>query len=237
MSKNGRRLHWKIKMKSQRGCWDISDWEWLCDNLYTDQAYQNRCRINTINRNKKIYNHCGGSRPFTKHMEAEEQKGKNVTFIENWCLMHQHRGNNGGVWINKEAEKTGKKLTGEFIKTKQQLADSEGTPFEDVIVPIPVQLDILAKELGTMKGKTIRGVGYGLKKDTFCPSVTGSTSNPTNAQLMRYIVLLEERLVSLEGERQPCTHDVDEEGVEEGNMDEENDEDVENDEDEDLDVI
>ncbi|PRQ31903.1 hypothetical protein RchiOBHm_Chr5g0040531 [Rosa chinensis] len=51
---------------------DISDWEWLCDNLYTDQAYQNRCRINTINRNKKIYNHCGGSRPFTKHMEAEE---------------------------------------------------------------------------------------------------------------------------------------------------------------------
>ncbi|PRQ43501.1 hypothetical protein RchiOBHm_Chr3g0469161 [Rosa chinensis] len=52
---------------------DISDWEWLCDNLYTDQAYQNRCRINTINRNKKIYNHCGGSRPFTKHMEAEEQ--------------------------------------------------------------------------------------------------------------------------------------------------------------------
>ncbi|XP_024197750.2 uncharacterized protein LOC112200977 [Rosa chinensis] len=203
---------------------DISDWEWLCDNLYTDQAYQNRCRINTINRNKKIYNHCGGSRPFTKHMEAEEQKGKNVTFIENWSLMHQHRGNNGGVWINEEAEKTG-------------MADSEGTPLEDVIVPIPMQLDILAKELGTMKGKTIRGVGYGLRKDTFCPSVPASTSNPTNAQLMRYIVLLEERLASLEGERQPSTHDVDEEGVEDGNVDEENDEDVENDEDKDLDVL
>ncbi|PRQ38809.1 hypothetical protein RchiOBHm_Chr4g0418081 [Rosa chinensis] len=106
------------------------------------------------------------------------------------------------------------------------MADSEGTPLEDVIVPIPMQLDILAKELGTMKGKTIRAVGYGLRKDTFCPSVPASTSNPTNAQLMRYIVLLEERLASLEGERQPSTHDVDEEGVEDGNVDEDEDLDV-----------
>lgn len=31
-------------------------------------------------------------------------------------------------------------------------------------------------------------------------------------QLMRYFVLLEERLASLEAERQPPTHEVDEEG-------------------------
>ncbi|PRQ50274.1 hypothetical protein RchiOBHm_Chr2g0131391 [Rosa chinensis] len=141
--------------------------------------------------------------------------------------MHQHRGSNGGVWINEEAEKTWKILIGELIKTKQQLVEFEGTPLEEVIVPIPMQLDILAKELGTMKGKTIRGVDYGLKKDRFCSSIPASTSNPTNAQLIRYIVLLDERLASLEGEKQPQppTHDVDEEGGEEG------------DEDEDLDVL
>ncbi|XP_062001388.1 uncharacterized protein LOC133718542 [Rosa rugosa] len=134
---------------------EISDWEWLCDYLYTDQAYQKRSKINTINRNKKKYNYCGGSLPFTKHMEAEEQKGKNVTYVENWGLMHQHRGSNGGVWINEEAERTGKNLIEELIKTKQQLAESEDTPFEDVVVHIPMKLDILAKELGTLKGKTI----------------------------------------------------------------------------------
>lgn len=111
-------------------------------------------------------------------------------------------------------------------KTKQQLAESEGTPLEDVIVPITMQLDILAKELGTMKGKTIRGVGYGLKKDTFCSSNHASTSNPTNSELMRYITLLEDRLASLEAERQPPTHDVDEEGDEDEESDEDEDDDL-----------
>ncbi|PRQ21407.1 hypothetical protein RchiOBHm_Chr7g0238901 [Rosa chinensis] len=115
----------------------------------------------------------------------------------------------------------------ELIKTKQQLAESEDTPFEDVVVSIPMQLDILAKELETMKGKTIRGVGYGIKKDRFCSSIPASTSNPTNAKLMRYIILLEERLTSLEGEKQPQppTHDVDKEGGE-GDEDEDEDMDV-----------
>ena len=112
-------------------------------------------------------------------------------------------------------------MIGELNKTKQQLAESEGTPLEDVIVPIPMQLDILAKELGTMKGKTIRGVGYGLKKDTFCSSSPASTSNPTTAELMRYIAVLEDQLTSLETERHPPTYDLDE-GDDE---DEESDED------------
>ncbi|PRQ16126.1 hypothetical protein RchiOBHm_Chr7g0180801 [Rosa chinensis] len=112
-----------------------------------------------------------------------------------------------------------KNLIGELIKIKQQLAESEGTPFEDVIMPIPLHSNLLAKELGTVKAKIIRGVGYGLQKDTFCSSIPTSTSNPTNAQLMRYIVLLEERFASLEGEEQPLTHDVDEEGGEEGDLD------------------
>lgn len=32
---------------------------------------QKRCKINANNRNMKEYNHCGGSRPFQKHMEAQ----------------------------------------------------------------------------------------------------------------------------------------------------------------------
>jgi hypothetical protein len=98
------------------------------------------------------------------------------------------------------------------------LVEFEGTLLEDVIVPIPMQLDILAEELGTMKGKTILGVGYDLKKDTFCSSIPASTSNPTNAELMRYIALLEDRLASLEDERQPPTYDVDEEGGEDEDL-------------------
>lgn len=105
-------------------------------------------------------------------------------------------------------------MIGELNKTNQQLTESEGTPSEDVIVPILMQLDILA-----MKGKTIRGVDYGMKKDTLCSSIYASTFNPTNAELMRYIVLLEDQLASLEVERQPPTHEVvDEEGYEDEHL-------------------
>ncbi|KAK9912315.1 hypothetical protein M0R45_036183 [Rubus argutus] len=49
----------------------INEWEWLCDELYTNEAYVKRCKINADNRNMKEYNQCGGSRPYPKYMEAQ----------------------------------------------------------------------------------------------------------------------------------------------------------------------
>ncbi|KAK9911051.1 hypothetical protein M0R45_034975 [Rubus argutus] len=48
----------------------MSEWEWLCDELFTDEAYQKRCKINSANRNKQEYDHLENSPPYPKHVEA-----------------------------------------------------------------------------------------------------------------------------------------------------------------------
>ena len=56
----------------------------------------------------------------------------------------------------------------ELQKEKQKLAEMQDTSIDKISVPISTQLEILTKEVGVMKGKTIRGLGYGPQRETIC---------------------------------------------------------------------
>ncbi|XP_021818655.1 uncharacterized protein LOC110760658 isoform X3 [Prunus avium] len=70
------------------------------------------------------------------------------------------------MWINEAAEIKGKKMNEEYEKAKQQVAESSGTPLDQVTLPIPQQLEIMTVELGVAKGKRIRGLGSSLRVES-----------------------------------------------------------------------
>ncbi|CAB4283414.1 unnamed protein product [Prunus armeniaca] len=59
-----------------------------------------------------------------------------------------------------------KKMNEEYEKAKQQVAESSGTPLDQVSLPIPQQLEIMTGELGVAKGKRIRGLGSSLRVES-----------------------------------------------------------------------
>ncbi|XP_021818654.1 uncharacterized protein LOC110760658 isoform X2 [Prunus avium] len=59
-----------------------------------------------------------------------------------------------------------KKMNEEYEKAKQQVAESSGTPLDQVTLPIPQQLEIMTVELGVAKGKRIRGLGSSLRVES-----------------------------------------------------------------------
>ena len=54
----------------------------------------------------------------------------------------------------------------EYEKAKQQVAESSGTPLDQVTLPIPQQLEIMIVELGVAKGKRIRGLCSSLRMES-----------------------------------------------------------------------
>ncbi|KAI5327749.1 hypothetical protein L3X38_027145 [Prunus dulcis] len=59
-----------------------------------------------------------------------------------------------------------KKMNEEYEKAKQQVAESSGTPLDQVTLPIPQQLEIMIVELGVAKGKRIRGLCSSLRMES-----------------------------------------------------------------------
>ncbi|XP_061994099.1 uncharacterized protein LOC133733983 isoform X2 [Rosa rugosa] len=200
----------------------IDEWEWLCDELFIDETYVKRSQVNAANRNQKEYNHCGGSRPYQKHMEAALKKGKNVSFVENWSTMHQHH---DGQWINEAAEQTGKKMLAELNQTKEKLAEVLGAAsLDEIEVPVSMQLDILANGIGVAKGRGIRGLGYGPRKEPVRYSESEKSANAsvteqkvieltaTVEKLLRHINHIEEQLATVEGYTIHHSSDDDDDG-------------------------
>lgn len=52
---------------------DITQSYFIIYCIFNVLLLQKRSQKNAENRNKKEYNHCGGSRPYQKHMEAAVQ--------------------------------------------------------------------------------------------------------------------------------------------------------------------
>ncbi|KAI5340527.1 hypothetical protein L3X38_019801 [Prunus dulcis] len=100
----------------------------------------------------------------TLHTNEQYQKGENPTYISNWNNMHILKGKS--MWINEAAEIKGKKMNEEYEKAKQQVAESSGTPLDQVTLPIPQQLEIMIVELGVAKGKRIRGLCSSLRMES-----------------------------------------------------------------------
>ncbi|KAM5554606.1 hypothetical protein ABKV19_022816 [Rosa sericea] len=64
------RAHPPVKLFYNR---EMAEWEWLCDELFTDEDYQKRCKINSANRNKQEYDHLESSPPYLKHIAAAQE--------------------------------------------------------------------------------------------------------------------------------------------------------------------
>ncbi|XP_061989700.1 uncharacterized protein LOC133735458 isoform X2 [Rosa rugosa] len=123
--------------------------------------------------------------------------------------MHQHR---DGQWINEAAEQTGKKMLGELNQTKEKLAEVLGAAsLDEIEVPVSMQLDILANGVGVAKGRGIRGLGYGPRKEPVHYSESDKSTNTsvteqkvieltaTVEKLLRHISHIEEQLATVEG--------------------------------------
>nr|XP_011466810.1 PREDICTED: uncharacterized protein LOC101301319 [Fragaria vesca subsp. vesca] len=115
-------------------------------------------------------------------MEAALQKGKKVTFVENWTAVHQHQ---DGQWINEAAEQRGNKMLAELNQTKEKLAKVLGaTSLDEIEVPVSMQLNILEKGVGKAKGRGIRGLGYGPRKECNSSSESGKSSASMTEQML-----------------------------------------------------
>ncbi|XP_040368993.1 uncharacterized protein LOC112182290 isoform X2 [Rosa chinensis] len=64
------RAHPPVKLFYNR---EMAEWEWLCDELFTDEDYQKRCKINSANRNKQEYDHLESLPPYPKHIAAAQE--------------------------------------------------------------------------------------------------------------------------------------------------------------------
>ncbi|PQQ04715.1 uncharacterized protein Pyn_22859 [Prunus yedoensis var. nudiflora] len=115
-------------------------------------------------RKKKFDHTYMGSHSFLKHMEGVKEKGENPTYISYWNNMCMCK--DKSLSINEAAEIKGKKMNEEYKKAKQQVAESLGTPLDQIALPIPQQLEIMTAELGVAKGKRIRGLGSSLRVES-----------------------------------------------------------------------
>ncbi|XP_021815511.1 uncharacterized protein LOC110758036 [Prunus avium] len=104
-----------------------------------------------------------GSHSFLKHMDGVKEKGENPTYISYWNNMCMCK--DKSLSINEAAEIKGK-MYEEYKKAKQQVAESLGTPLDQIALPIPQQLEIMTAELGVAKGKRIRGLGSSLRVES-----------------------------------------------------------------------
>ncbi|PQQ17803.1 uncharacterized protein Pyn_19977 [Prunus yedoensis var. nudiflora] len=97
-------------------------------------------------------------------MEGVKEKGENPIYISYWNNMCMCK--DKSLSINEAAEIKGKKMNEEYKKAKQQVAESLGTPPDQIALPIPQQLEIMTAELGVAKGKRIRGLGSSLRVES-----------------------------------------------------------------------
>ena len=72
----------------------------------------------------------------------------------------------------------------ELEMEKQKFAEMQGVPVDEVSVPVELQLDILAQEVGVMKGKSIRGLGYGPQKESVHDMGNPSSDHHTRQELL-----------------------------------------------------
>ncbi|XP_004306999.1 PREDICTED: uncharacterized protein LOC101294108 [Fragaria vesca subsp. vesca] len=64
------RAHPPLKLFHNR---KMAEWEWLCDELFTDEDYQKRCKINSANRNKQEYDHLESLPPYPKLIAVAQE--------------------------------------------------------------------------------------------------------------------------------------------------------------------
>ena len=109
-------------------------------------------------------------------------------------------------------------------KTNEELANALGAAsVDDIEVPISTQLDILKKGIGAAKGRGIKVLGYGPRKERVSSSERGQSSASSTDQtvvgltaivkkLMRHIEHIEKQLATVDGY---TVHDDEEDDYEE----------------------
>ncbi|GMN50913.1 hypothetical protein TIFTF001_020061 [Ficus carica] len=98
MVKNGEdpRAHPPSNMRS------TEDWEWLCDNIFSNPQWLNRSNASVRNRGKLPHVHRGGSKSFIAHRTQELSDG--IVELGRIELFRKTHWNAAHGWINEEAE-------------------------------------------------------------------------------------------------------------------------------------
>ncbi|PRQ30484.1 hypothetical protein RchiOBHm_Chr5g0025151 [Rosa chinensis] len=73
------------------------EWHWLCDELYTDPKYIDKCKKNSTSRKRQRSTHRGGAMPFIQHALRTAKEGNPLSFIDNWAAMYQDSNSN---WVS-----------------------------------------------------------------------------------------------------------------------------------------
>ncbi|KAJ6798065.1 Uncharacterized protein M6B38_212985 [Iris pallida] len=80
---------------------DLSEWEWLCDHFMSEK-FQKRSEVDSINRSKNPWNHCGGSRPFSLYYHDQVLGGSQFPDIDAWGTTHMSKKKKD--WVNDAAK-------------------------------------------------------------------------------------------------------------------------------------
>ncbi|KAK9951280.1 hypothetical protein M0R45_006735 [Rubus argutus] len=93
------------------------DWHWLCDQLYTDPKYIEKCKKNSANRKEQQSTHRGGAMPFIQHALRTAKEGKPLSFIDNWGAMYQ---DSNHKWVSDAARDRFNKLKNKREEIKEK---------------------------------------------------------------------------------------------------------------------
>ncbi|KAJ6822321.1 uncharacterized protein M6B38_388800 [Iris pallida] len=172
-----------IKLLRER---DLSEWEWLCDHFLSEK-YQKRSETNSINRSKKRWEHCGGSRPFSLYYHDHIEGGSQFPDIDTWGTTHMSKKKKN--WVNDAA----KDAHDEMIKKKNEYLENitdEGTSMDEIVVAPNVGTEIMEDVIGRGCGRTIRGAGKGRVRETS----SSSSSNTSSIALTKEVQELQAQL-------------------------------------------
>ncbi|KAJ6843633.1 uncharacterized protein M6B38_296035 [Iris pallida] len=146
-----------------------------------------RSETNSINRSKKRWEHCGGSRPFSLYYHDHIEGGSQFPDIDTWGTTHMSKKKKN--WVNDAA----KDAHDEMIKKKNEYLENitdEGTSMDEIVVAPNVGTEIMEDVIGRGCGRTIHGAGKGRVWETS----SSSSSNTSSIALTKEVQELQAQL-------------------------------------------
>ncbi|KAK1307871.1 hypothetical protein QJS10_CPA09g00902 [Acorus calamus] len=140
-----------------------ADWEWIVDFIRSD-TYQARSMTNKANREKQLFGHRAGSKPFVMH-----QKQKEVGPVD--LFKDTHFSESKG-WISDEAAARYREMEERRQSQSQSTVEGDPTSFNE--------LEITQEVLGDRSGY-VRGLGWGPRPANYGQCNTNNTMSPSSA--------------------------------------------------------
>ncbi|KAJ6826542.1 uncharacterized protein M6B38_372160 [Iris pallida] len=149
-----------------------------------------RSEINSINRSKKRWDHCGGSRPFSLYYNDHIEAGSQFSDIDTWGTTHMSKKKKN--WVNdaaKDAHDAMIKKKNDYLENITEMYP-EGMSLDEIVVAPNIGTEIMEDVIGRGCGRTIRGAG----KRRVRESSSSSSSNTSSIALTKEVQELQAQL-------------------------------------------